>query len=160
MERTYPLSGLSRFSRLGWVPTLAAACLLASPTAATARHAIGLLERVVAATHNRLALQHVRLIGIARLSSNWLVSKIALTYVEIFRNTPVLVQLLVIYFVVFLQMPKVRESIQFPLDMYLSQRGFYLPRPEVAPAWLSPAAVRVTRLPIGLRHNCRGLARP
>jgi general L-amino acid transport system permease protein len=70
--------------------------------------------------------------GVARLSSNWLVSKIALTYVEIFRNTPVLVQLLVIYFVVFLQMPKVRESIQLPFEMYLSQRGFYMPRPEVA----------------------------
>ncbi len=72
------------------------------------------------------------IVGVARLSSNWLVSKVALTYVEIFRNTPVLVQLLVIYFVVFLQMPQVRDSIRFPLDMYLSQRGFYLPRPEVA----------------------------
>ena len=71
-------------------------------------------------------------VGVARLSSNWLVSKVALAYVEIFRNTPVLVQLLVIYFVVFLQMPNVKESIRFPLDMYLSQRGFYLPRPEVA----------------------------
>jgi general L-amino acid transport system permease protein len=71
--------------------------------------------------------------GIARLSSNWLVSKVALAYVEIFRNTPVLVQLLVIYFVIFLQMPAVRESFRFPLDMYLSQRGFYLPRPELAP---------------------------
>ena len=72
------------------------------------------------------------IVGVARLSSNWLVSKVALAYVEIFRNTPVLVQLLVIYFVVFLQMPNVRDSIRFPLDMYLSQRGFYLPRPEVA----------------------------
>jgi general L-amino acid transport system permease protein len=73
------------------------------------------------------------IVGIARLSSNWLVSKTALTYVEIFRNTPVLVQLLVIYFVVFLQAPKVRDSIVLPLDMYLSQRGFYMPRPELAP---------------------------
>jgi general L-amino acid transport system permease protein len=79
------------------------------------------------------------IVGIARLSSNWLVSKTALAYVEIFRNTPVLVQLLVIYFVVFLQMPPVRESIALPLDMFLSQRGFYLPRPELAPdgpVWL------------------------
>ena len=73
------------------------------------------------------------IVGIARLSTNWLVSKIALAYVELFRNTPVLVQLLVIYFVVFLQMPKVKESIELPLDMYLSQRGFVMPRPEVAP---------------------------
>ena len=73
------------------------------------------------------------IVGVARLSNNWLVSKTALTYVEIFRNTPVLVQLLVIYFVVFLQAPKVRDSIVLPLDMYLSQRGFYMPRPELAP---------------------------
>ena len=73
------------------------------------------------------------IVGIARLSHNWLVSKTALTYVEVFRNTPVLVQLLVIYFVVFLQAPKVRDSIVLPLDMYLSQRGFYMPRPELAP---------------------------
>ncbi len=38
---------------------------------------------------------------------------------------------LVIYFVVFLQLPPVKESIALPLEMYLSQRGFYLPRPEL-----------------------------
>ena len=73
------------------------------------------------------------IVGIARLSNNWLVNKISLAYVELFRNTPVLVQLLVIYFVVFLQLPKVKDSIELPLDMYLSQRGFVMPRAEVAP---------------------------
>ena len=91
------------------------------------------------------------IVGVARLSSNWLVSKVALTYVEIFRNTPVLVQLLVIYFVVFLQMPAVKDSIRFPLDMYLSQRGFYLPRPEVA--------ARRRHLVRGRDHGGRGLRR-
>ena len=86
------------------------------------------------------------IVGVARLSSNWLVSKVSLAYVEIFRNTPVLVQLLVIYFVVFLQMPAVRDSIRLPLDMYLSQRGFYMPRPEVAPdgpIWLVSVIIAV-----------------
>jgi general L-amino acid transport system permease protein len=69
-------------------------------------------------------------IGIARLSRNWLVAKLALAYVELFRNTPLLVQLLVIYFVVFLQMPPVREAIALPGGVFLSQRGVYLPRPE------------------------------
>jgi general L-amino acid transport system permease protein len=77
------------------------------------------------------------IVGVARLSRNLLVNKISLAYVEVFRNTPLLVQLLVIYFVVFLQMPPVRESIVFPLDMYLSQRGFYMPRPEVTQAGLA-----------------------
>ena len=95
---------------------------------------VGLLNTVMVSVVGIFLATIIGLIfGVARLSSNWLVGKIALTYVEIFRNTPVLLQLLVIYFVVFLQMPKVRESIQLPLDMYLSQRGFYLPRPEVAP---------------------------
>ena len=71
------------------------------------------------------------LIGIARLSRNWLVAKLALAYVELFRNTPLLVQLLVIYFVVFLQLPPVREAIALPGDVYLSQRGVFLPRPEL-----------------------------
>jgi general L-amino acid transport system permease protein len=72
-------------------------------------------------------------VGVARLSSNWLVSRLALAYVELFRNTPVLVQLLIIYFVVFLQLPGVRDSIELPLQTYLSQRGLVMPRPEIAP---------------------------
>lgn len=70
-------------------------------------------------------------IGIARLSRNWLLAKLALAYVEVFRNTPLLVQLLVIYFVVFLQMPPVREAIALPGGLFLSQRGVYMPRPEL-----------------------------
>ena len=88
------------------------------------------------------------IVGIARLSNNWLVSKVSLAYVEVFRNTPVLVQLLVIYFVVFLQMPAVRDSIRLPLDMYLSQRGFVLPRPEVTQlgfVWIVSIVVAVMR---------------
>jgi general L-amino acid transport system permease protein len=79
------------------------------------------------------------LVGIARLSRNWLVAKLALAYVELFRNTPLLVQLLVIYFVVFLQMPPVREAIALPGGIYLSQRGVYMPRAELGsngPEWL------------------------
>ena len=66
--------------------------------------------------------------GIARLSTNWLVSNIAKWYVDFFRNTPLLLQLFFIYFGVILLFPGIREAIQ-PLGMpiYLSQRGFNLP---------------------------------
>ena len=57
------------------------------------------------------------IIGVARLSRNWLVNRLALAYVEIFRNTPLLVQLLVIYFFVFLEMPKISDAIALPLEM-------------------------------------------
>ncbi|NQZ52219.1 MAG: ABC transporter permease subunit, partial [Moritella sp.] len=50
-------------------------------------------------------------IGMMRLSNNWLVSKVALAYVEIFRNIPLLIQLVFWYIAVFSILPKVRNSI-------------------------------------------------
>jgi general L-amino acid transport system permease protein len=73
------------------------------------------------------------IVGIARLSNNWLLRKLSLGFVELFRNTPLLVQLFVIYFVVFLQLPGVRDSLTLPGQIFLSQRGVYVPRPEVTP---------------------------
>lgn len=78
--------------------------------------------------------------GVARLSSNWLVNRIAAAYIEIIRNTPLLVQLVFIYFGVFVKLPPVRESIEFPGSIYASQRGVVLPRPlptETFPVWLA-----------------------
>ena len=49
-------------------------------------------------------------IGVLRLSSNWLVSKVALAYVEIFRNTPLLIQIIFWYTGIFSLLPKVRKS--------------------------------------------------
>ncbi len=86
------------------------------------------------------------IIGIARLSRNWLLNKLALGYVELFRNTPLLVQLFVIYFVVFLQLPGVRDSITLPGSIYLSQRGIFMPRPQLAPdgaIWLTLVVVGI-----------------
>lgn len=62
--------------------------------------------------------------GIARLSGNWLVNKIASAYVEIFRNTPLLVQLFFWYSAVFLMLPRVRESVALPGgDLCQQRRG-------------------------------------
>ena len=67
--------------------------------------------------------------AVARLSSNWLISKIASVYIEVVRNVPLLVQLFIWYFAVFQALPPVRESIQWPGPVYLSERGLYLPSP-------------------------------
>jgi general L-amino acid transport system permease protein len=67
--------------------------------------------------------------ALARLSTNWLVNKIASAYIETIRNIPLLVQLFIWYFAVFQQLPPVRESIRWPGPIYLSQRGLYLPSP-------------------------------
>ena len=54
------------------------------------------------------------IVGVARLSSNWLLAKIAQVYVEVFRNTPLLIQLFFWYFVGIIKLPRVRESIALP----------------------------------------------
>ena len=52
-------------------------------------------------------------IGIARLSDNWLVSRLALVYIEVFRNIPSLLQIFFWYFVVLRTLPRSDESIEF-----------------------------------------------
>lgn len=68
-------------------------------------------------------------IGIARLSTNFIVSSLATIYVEIIRNVPLLLQLFFWYFAVLKAMPAVRASIQLPFDSFINQRGIMVPRP-------------------------------
>lgn len=65
--------------------------------------------------------------GIGRLSDNWLVRNITLVYVEIFRNTPLLLQLLFWYFAVFISFPKVENKISLWGFIGLSQNGIEFP---------------------------------
>ncbi len=69
-------------------------------------------------------------VGIARLSSNWLVRNIATIYVECFRNIPLLLQILFWYTAVILQLPSVRKSFTFFGGVFINQRGVYLPSPQ------------------------------
>jgi len=78
------------------------------------------------------------LAGVARLSSNWLVSRIAAAYVGVIRNTPLVIQLMFWYFGVIIQLPSVKEAIEIPGPIYLSRRGVYMPWAEATasyPAW-------------------------
>lgn len=68
-------------------------------------------------------------IGIARLSSNFIVSSLATIYVETLRNIPLLLQLFFWYFAVLKAMPAVRESLTLPFDSFINQRGIFVPRP-------------------------------
>jgi general L-amino acid transport system permease protein len=87
---------------------------------------IGLLHTIrVALVGIVLAMILGIVAALARLSSNWLVSKIASTYIEIIRNVPLAVQLFFWFFAVFLQLPSVQDSIELPGPIYLSQRGLY-----------------------------------
>jgi general L-amino acid transport system permease protein len=71
-------------------------------------------------------------LGLARLSSNWLVRQIAGIYVEVIRNVPLLLQLFFWYFAVLRALPNARESLSWAGSFYLNNRGLYLPRPEWA----------------------------
>lgn len=70
------------------------------------------------------------IVGIARLSNNWLIRTIAAIYVECFRNIPLLLQILFWYTAVILQLPRVRDSISLFGGVFINQRGVYLPSPE------------------------------
>ena len=85
-------------------------------------------------------------VGVMRLSSNWLISRIALIYVEFLRNTPLLIQVVFWYLGVFNVLPQVAHSIDvFGLDLaYLNNRGMYMATPVFGELfWLTPAALAV-----------------
>jgi len=68
------------------------------------------------------------LIGVARLSRNWLLRKLAMVYVEVFRNIPPLLVIFFWYLGVLSILPAPRDSIVLPFGSYLNSRGFYFPR--------------------------------
>lgn len=74
------------------------------------------------------------LIALARLSKNWLLSRIALIYIEFHRNIPLLVLLFIWYFTVFAQLPSVKNSLVWPGPVYVNMRGIYLTWPRLAEA--------------------------
>ncbi len=66
-------------------------------------------------------------IGIGRLSSNWLVRRLAQTYVEVIRNVPVLVQIIFWYVAVVLALPVIGGGLSFWDVAFLSNRGAAIP---------------------------------
>lgn len=69
------------------------------------------------------------IVGVARLSSNWLIRTLASVYVEIFRNIPPLLVIFFWYFAVLAVLPNPRDAISLGLDISLSNRGLTMPRP-------------------------------
>jgi len=69
------------------------------------------------------------LVGLGRLSPNWLLSRVAGAYVELVRNLPLLFQILFWYLAVLSTLPNPRQSISLFGSFFLSNRGFGIPRP-------------------------------
>jgi general L-amino acid transport system permease protein len=105
--------------------------------------------------------------GVARLSHNWLVSRIASVYIELIRNTPLLVQLFFLYFAVIIKLPQLKKqdeitAITLPGPTYLSNRGLAMPWPRPSESFGSwwpflIAALVIAVVLLGLR--ARGVQR-
>ena len=104
---------------------------------------VGLLNTlIVAAIGVVLATILGFIVGIARLSTNWIVAKMAMVYVEVIRNLPLLLQLLFWYHAVLAPLPSPRESINVGGSFFLNNRGLFMPKPLLGEgAWLVPLAL-------------------
>ena len=83
-------------------------------------------------------------VGILRLSKNWLVAQIARWYVEILRNTPLLLQIIFWYLGAFANLPRPKQSIEIAgIDwLVLNNRGFYFPKAQFGELfWLTAIAI-------------------
>jgi general L-amino acid transport system permease protein len=97
---------------------------------------VGLLNTLlVASVGIVLATAIGFVVGIARLSRNWLVARLAGGYVELIRNIPLLLQLLFWYNAVLKALPELRDSIAVPGGGFLNNRGLFLPRPDLEPGF-------------------------
>jgi general L-amino acid transport system permease protein len=84
------------------------------------------------------------LVGIGRLSSNWLIARLCTVYVEVFRNIPPLLVIFFWYKGVLSLLPDVRQSLSLPLSVFVSNRGIFMPAPILgAGFWMVGAAFAV-----------------
>jgi general L-amino acid transport system permease protein len=82
------------------------------------------------------------IIGIARLSPNYLISKLAAVYVDGIRNIPLLAQIIFWYFGVLSTLPNVRQSLNVLGAFFLNQRGLFVPAPVLESGyWVTPLAL-------------------
>jgi general L-amino acid transport system permease protein len=97
---------------------------------------VGLLNTLlVAAVGIVLATILGFVVGIARLSSNWLMRTLAGVYVEAIRNVPLLFQILFWYLAVLGALPGPRQSISIFDEVFINNRGLFIPHPIFGPGW-------------------------
>ena len=77
------------------------------------------------------------LVGVGRLSKNFMISKLSLIYIEAFRNIPILLQILFWYNVVLAALPGPRQSMSYMDAFFLNNRGLYIPRPILESGFIS-----------------------
>jgi general L-amino acid transport system permease protein len=85
-------------------------------------------------------------LGIMRLSRNWLVAKLAAAYVEVVRNVPLLLQIFFWYFGILRQLPGPYQSVTVLDVLFLNNRGLFGPRPVLEPGFIATPVALVAAL--------------
>ncbi len=117
---------------------------------------VGLINTLVVAVVGIVFATIIGLIiGIARLSNNWLISKLAGGYIELFRNIPILIQILFWYNIALITLPSPRGSFNFFDSVFINKRGIYVPEPVSEPgfAWVLIAFVLGIILTVFMRRH-------
>ena len=96
-------------------------------------------------------------VGICRLSANWLLQRIAGGYVELIRNVPLLFQILFWYLAVLGALPNPRQSLSLFGEVFLNNRGAFIPRPlfEAGAEWVIAALALAIVLSVAVRILAR-----
>jgi general L-amino acid transport system permease protein len=104
---------------------------------------VGIINTIIVAAVGILSATIIGfVVGIGRLSRNWLIRKIATAYVEIFRNIPPLLVIFFWYFGVLSVLPDPRQSLDLPFGAFINNRGIVIPKPVWGEgAWLVGAAL-------------------
>ncbi|MGJ0620417.1 MAG: amino acid ABC transporter permease [Methylocystis sp.] len=76
-------------------------------------------------------------VGVLRLSNNWLIARLATVYVETLRNVPLLLQIVFWYFGVLATLPGVRQSLSVGDIVYLNNRGLVFPSVVPEPGFMA-----------------------
>lgn len=119
---------------------------------------VGLLNTLVVSAVCIVASTVIGFImGVARLSSNWLIARLAAVYVEVVRNVPLLLQILFWYIAILNPLPGPRQALDLGEVAFLCNRGLILPRPEwhSGALWVAEAAILAVVLCFWVRSWAR-----
>ena len=81
------------------------------------------------------------ILGVLRLSKNWLTNRLAYVYIEFVRNVPVLLHILLVHGIIVNTLPIPRQAISVGEGAFLTNRGFFVPKPIYEPAFWGVLAV-------------------
>jgi len=96
---------------------------------------VGILNTLLVAVTGVIVATIVGFVlGVLRLSHNWLINKVVYVYIEYVRNVPVLLHILMVHGIIVNTLPRPKNAISLDDTFFLTNRGFYTPKPLFEPA--------------------------